>query len=69
VEQLLVALIARLENLKYVMRGRFVQVGAVYSTGLRWREIDTAFESRIMTGALINFKHIKTRQFLEDARC
>jgi len=50
------------------VRGRFVQVGAGYSAGLRWREIDTAFESRILTGAVINFKHIEPRQFLEDAR-
>jgi len=35
---------------------------------LVWREIDTAFKNRIMTGAVINFKHIEPRQFLEDAR-
>jgi len=40
----------------------------IYSAGLRWREIDTAFESRIMTGAVINFKHIELRQLLKDAR-
>jgi len=45
-----------------------VQVGAGYSAGLRWREIDTTFESRIMTGAIINFKHIESRQFLEDVK-
>jgi len=68
VKQSLVAHIARLENLKDAKRGRFVQVGAGYSAGLRWRKIDTAFESRILTGAVINFKHIELRQFLEDAR-
>jgi len=68
VKQSLVARIARLENLKDSLRGRFVQVGAEYSAGLRWREIDTAFKSRIMTGVVINFKHIEPRQFLEDAR-
>jgi len=62
------SLIAWLENLKDSVRGRFMQVGAGYSAGLRWREIDTAFESRILTGAIINFKHIEPRQFLEDAR-
>jgi len=37
-------------------------------TDLRWwRELDTAFESRKLTGAVINSKHIKSRQFLEDA--
>ena len=45
-----------------------MQVGTGYSAGLRWREIDTAFESRILTGAVINFGHIESRQFLEDAR-
>jgi len=64
----LVARIARLENLKDAVRGRFVQVRTGYSAELRWREIDTAFESRILTGAVINFKHIEPRQFLEDAR-
>jgi len=67
VKQSLVARIARLENLKDVVRRRFVQVGAGYSAGLRWREIDTAFESRILTGAVINSKHIEPHQFLEDA--
>jgi len=28
--------------------------------------IDKAFESRILTGAVINLKHIKSRQFFED---
>jgi len=67
IRQSLVARIARLENLKDAVRERFVQVGAGYSAGLRWREIDTAFESRILTGAVINSKHIEPRQFLEDA--
>jgi len=44
-----------------------VQVDVGYNVGLRWREIDTAFESRILTGAVINFKHIEPRHFLEDA--
>jgi len=67
VKQSLVTRIAQLENLKDSMRGRFVQVHAGYSAGLSWREI-TAFESGILTGAVINFKHIESRQFLEDAR-
>jgi len=32
-----------------------------------WPEIDTAFESRILTGAVINYNHIEPRQFLKDA--
>ncbi|XP_018399813.1 PREDICTED: uncharacterized protein LOC108777427, partial [Cyphomyrmex costatus] len=65
--QSLIARIARLEGLKDSVRDRFVQVGAGYSAGLRWREIETAFESRILTGAVINSNHIEPRQFLEDA--
>ncbi|KYN09377.1 hypothetical protein ALC57_18509 [Trachymyrmex cornetzi] len=34
---------------------------------LRWREIETTFESRIVTGAVINSNHIEPRRFLEDA--
>ncbi|XP_018404835.1 PREDICTED: uncharacterized protein LOC108781382 [Cyphomyrmex costatus] len=63
--QSVIASIARLESLKDSVRGRFVYVGAGY--GLRWREIETAFESRILTGAVINSNHIEPRRFLEDA--
>jgi len=66
--QSLVARIARVEGLKDSVRGRFVHAGAGYSAGLRWRAIDTAFESRILTGAVINSKHIEPHQFFEDAR-
>jgi len=45
-----------------------MQVGAGYKVGFRWREIDTAFESHILTGAIINSGYIEPRQFLEDAR-
>jgi len=68
IKQSLIARVARLESLKDSMHGCFVQVGAEYSTKLRWREIDTAFESRILTGAVINSGHIEPRQFLEDTR-
>jgi len=34
---------------------------------LIWREIDAAFESRILIGAVINSNHIEPRQFLKDA--
>ncbi|XP_071629350.1 uncharacterized protein [Temnothorax longispinosus] len=37
------------------------------ATELVWREIDAGFETRIMTGAVINTDHIEPRQFLEDA--
>jgi len=69
--QSLIARIARLEGLKNSLRGRFVHAGAGCSArqnGLVWREIDTTFESRILTGAVINYNHIEPRQFLEDAK-
>jgi len=66
IKQSLIARIARLESFKESVRDCFVQVGAGYSAGLRWREIDTAFESRILTSA-VNSRHIKSCQFLEDA--
>ena len=44
-----------------------MQVGAGHSAGLRWHKIDTAFENRIQTNAMINFE-FELRQFLEDAR-
>lgn len=71
IRQSLIARIARLEGLKNTLRTRFVHAGAGCSTrqsGLIWREIDTAFESRILTGAVINHNHIEPRQFFEDAK-
>ncbi|KAL6255517.1 hypothetical protein P5V15_013854 [Pogonomyrmex californicus] len=68
IRQSLVARIARLESLKDSIRQPFVTAGAGYSADLRWREINTAFESRVLTGAVINTKHIEPRQFLEDAK-
>ncbi|KYQ53600.1 hypothetical protein ALC60_00220, partial [Trachymyrmex zeteki] len=62
--QSVIACIARLESLKDSVHGRFVHAGAGY--GLRWREIETAFESRILTGAVINSNYIEPRRFLED---
>ncbi|KYN22454.1 hypothetical protein ALC57_05148, partial [Trachymyrmex cornetzi] len=63
--QSVIACIARLESLKGSVRGLFVHIGAGH--GLRWREIETAFESRILTAAVINSNHIEPRRFLEDA--
>jgi len=53
---------------RYCTRTCFVQVSAGYSSGLRWRDIDTAFKSRILTSAVISSRYIEPRQFLEDAR-
>jgi len=73
-KQSLVARIARLENAKIQLQRRFIHFGGDYmgtnsndAERLIWREIDTAFENRIMIGAVINFKHIEPHQFLEDA--
>ncbi|XP_076665017.1 uncharacterized protein LOC143367266 [Andrena cerasifolii] len=68
VQQSLVAQIAHLEGLKYSLRGRFVHEGARHSsTGLLWREIGTAFDTRVLTGAVLNSNYIEPRNFLEDA--
>ncbi|XP_076666300.1 uncharacterized protein LOC143367916 [Andrena cerasifolii] len=68
VQQSLVARIAQLEGLKYSLRGRFVHEGAGHSsTGLLWREIGTAFDSRVLTGAVLNSNYIEPRNFLQDA--
>ncbi|KYQ53617.1 hypothetical protein ALC60_01406 [Trachymyrmex zeteki] len=55
--QYMVARIARLAGAKTQLERR----------SLVWREIDTAFESRILTGAVINADYIEPRRFLEDA--
>jgi len=34
-----------------------------------FREINTAFENHILTGAVINADYIESRQFLEDVGC
>lgn len=41
--------------------------GSNKANGLIWRKIDTAFESRILTGAVINTDYIEPKRFLEDA--
>ncbi|KYN05511.1 hypothetical protein ALC62_03548 [Cyphomyrmex costatus] len=68
--QFAVARIARLAGARTQLERRFVHVcggGDDRDRSLAWREIDAAFERRILTGAVINFEHIEPRQFLEDA--
>ncbi|KYN15671.1 hypothetical protein ALC57_12102 [Trachymyrmex cornetzi] len=74
--QSVVARIALLVGAKTQLERRFVHVGGWYASGeyasgneqsLVWREIDAAFESRIVTGAVINSNYIEPRRFLEDA--
>ncbi|XP_043270766.1 uncharacterized protein [Venturia canescens] len=61
--------ILRLECLKQVTRQRFIHWGGGVSNdcGLIWREIESAFENRLSTGAVINRDHIDPRKFLLDA--
>ncbi|XP_070168836.1 uncharacterized protein [Polyergus mexicanus] len=72
--QSLVARIARLEGARTRLERQFIYSGGNYNGDcntaerLIWREIDTAFESRILTGAVINYNHIEPRQFLENAK-
>ncbi|XP_070155137.1 uncharacterized protein [Polyergus mexicanus] len=74
VRQSLVARITRLEGARTRLERQFIYSGGNYSGDcntaerLIWREIDTAFESRILTGAVINYNHIEPRQFLENAK-
>ena len=68
----MVARIARLAGAKTQLERRFVHVGGGYANrderSLVWREIDAAFESRILTGAVVNVDYIEPRRFLQDAR-
>ncbi|XP_026830520.1 uncharacterized protein LOC113563293 [Ooceraea biroi] len=70
----LVARIAQLEGLKKELETRFIHVGGgdhaeqPSNTKLSWREIDTAFNNRVLTGAVINADYIDPRRFLEDVR-
>jgi len=45
----------------------FCACGCRIQHGIRWRAIDI-FENCILTGAIINSRHIKPHQFFEDAR-
>jgi len=73
--QSLITRIEQLEREKIQLQRRFLHFGDDYTSTsssdvekLVWREIVTAFENCIMTGTVINFKHIEPCQFLEDAR-
>jgi len=70
--QYVVARITRLAGAKTQLEWRFVHVGDGYTSrdekSLIWREIDAAFESSILMGAVVNVNYIEPRLFLEDAR-
>jgi len=63
--------IARLESAKTRLQNRFMLSGGDYASTSDaekhvWREIDIAFENRVLTGVIINLYHIELRRFLED---
>lgn len=63
------AQITRLEDLKQIMRRRFVHIGEKSKTvGLTRRAIDTAWENRVSTGVVINQSHAIPCEFLQNAR-
>ena len=75
--QSVVTQIARLEGAKIRLQKRFIHIGGDYASTssdsnnvekkLTWREIDTAFKNRVMTGAVINADYIEPLRFLKDA--
>ncbi|XP_071578407.1 uncharacterized protein [Temnothorax nylanderi] len=71
---------ARLEGSREDLRRRFERVvgagldgggggsSSGVSRGFSWVEIDTAFRSRVLTGAVTNSTYIEPARFLEDAK-
>src|SRR5580765_2864485 len=67
----LVARILQLTGVREALRGRFEHVGGgrvESQRGFSWSEIETAFDKRVLTGAIINLNYIEPLRFLEDAR-
>nr|XP_012219810.1 PREDICTED: uncharacterized protein LOC105670709 [Linepithema humile] len=68
----LVAQIVRLEGVRNTLHERFVPIGAGYGgyekKGYTWKEIETAFRNRVLTGAVVNHDFIDPRKFLEEIR-
>ncbi|XP_071638427.1 uncharacterized protein [Temnothorax longispinosus] len=74
----LVVLIARLESLREDLRQRFERAvgagldggggGSSVDRGFSWVEIDTAFQSRVLTSAMTNSTYIEPARFLDDAK-
>ncbi|KYM96620.1 hypothetical protein ALC62_12747, partial [Cyphomyrmex costatus] len=67
-----IAKITRLESLRITLRSRFVHEGSGHAEssriGLSWLEIDTAFNNRVLTGAVVNSNYIEPQHFLDNAR-
>ncbi|XP_067211627.1 uncharacterized protein [Linepithema humile] len=68
----LVAQIARLEGVRDALHERFVPVGAGYGgyekKGYTWKEIETAFRNRVLTGVVVNREYIDPREFFENVK-
>ncbi|XP_067216712.1 uncharacterized protein [Linepithema humile] len=68
----LVAQIARLEGVRDALHERFVPVGAGYGgyekKGYTWKEIETAFRNRVLTGVVVNHEYIDPREFFENVK-
>lgn len=75
----LIARIVRVIGARNDLRRRFEREGAGVERredggggvepreGFSWSEVDTAFERRVLTGAVINLDYIEPLRFLEDA--
>ncbi|XP_067208785.1 uncharacterized protein [Linepithema humile] len=68
----LVAQIARLEGVRDALHERFVPIGAGYGgyekKGYTWKEIETAFRNRVLTGVVVNCEYIDPREFFENVK-
>src|SRR5580765_6982169 len=67
----LVARILQFTGVKDALRERFERAGGgrvESQRGFSWVEIETAFDKRVLTGAIINLNYIEPLRFLEDAR-
>ncbi|XP_067204306.1 uncharacterized protein [Linepithema humile] len=68
----LVTQIARLEGVRDALHERFVPIGAGYGgyekKGYTWKEIETAFRNRVLTGVVVNREYIDPREFFENVK-
>ena len=72
-KQRMVSLLARTQTLRAIVRGRLSRLGCGHvaratSPKVLWEELETAFERRLLTGAVINVGAVDPRKFFENAR-
>lgn len=72
-KQRMVSLLARRKTLPARVRGRLSRVGCGHaaratSPMVVWEELETAFEKRLLIGAVINVGAIDSRTFFQNAR-